>query len=165
MNKKGKFGSGFLTIHLVSHKVRVKGILQENGERKGFEFFLDRSGSTSKEIQQNMEIAWADFMQALCDLSGDQEFTTGFECELDGDAAVVVESGLSDLERAAPYVLAFVDELDEVTVSRPGKAMSWRRLSQEHSGEVTATQVVCERSGEVSRTVRVVAVGDCANRI
>jgi hypothetical protein len=76
-----------------------------------------------------------------------------------------VESGLSGLERAAPYVLAFVDELDEVAVSRPGKRMSWRRLSQERSGELTVTQVICEHSDELPGTVQVVAVGDCANRM
>jgi hypothetical protein len=41
----GKFGTGFLSTHLLSKQVRVKGtLLDDDGVRKAFEFDLDRSG-------------------------------------------------------------------------------------------------------------------------
>jgi hypothetical protein len=47
----GKFGTGFLSTHLLSKKVRVKGTLfdEENG-RRGFEFDLDRSGANADQV-------------------------------------------------------------------------------------------------------------------
>jgi hypothetical protein len=52
----GKFGSGFLSTHLISKKVRVKGTLRDDdGVRKGFEFELDRSGEDADAIGMAMQ--------------------------------------------------------------------------------------------------------------
>jgi hypothetical protein len=158
--KKGKFGSGFLTIHLISHRVRIRGVLEENASSKSFEFFLDRSGDAPRVIQQNMEIAWAEFKRDLRDTNGTEEFTTTFECELDSDAEVVVESGLADLERTVPYVLAFVDELEEVTLCKANGTISWHRVKQEPVNGLVLTDVMCEASDAPLKTVRVATVGD-----
>jgi hypothetical protein len=166
-SKRGKFGSGFLTIHLVSHKVRILGVLEKNGNRESFEFFLDRSGEAPQGIQEKMEIAWGCFMQSLgkTNSSGDGEFTTVFECDLDSDAGIVVESGLTDLARTVPYVLAFVDELDEVTVSTISGTKSWRRRERRHDGELTITEVASDDSRGLSEVIRVAVIGDHAKSV
>lgn len=166
-SKRGKFGSGFLTIHLVSHKVRILGVLEKDGTRQDFEFFLDRSGEAPQGIQEKMEIAWGCFMQSLgkARRNGNGEFTTIFECDLDLDAGIVVESGLTDLARTVPYVLAFVDELDEVTVSTPSGTKSWRRRDRKHDGELTITEVASDDSEGLSEVMRVAVVGDHANNV
>ncbi|MGD0207505.1 MAG: ATP-binding protein [Verrucomicrobiota bacterium] len=160
--KKGKFGTGFIAVHLVSPKVLIRGVLEENDIRKGFKFSLDRSGDTSPAIQQSMKAAWREFETSLSDTDGTEKFTTSFECELNPDAAVVVESGLADLERTVPYVLAFVDELEEVTVSRSDGRMTWRRVEtkQPVSGTFTLTEIECLRSGGQPVHIRVAVVGN-----
>jgi len=96
---QGKFGSGFLAVHLISPMVRIGGVLEENGSRQEFKFPLDRSGDTSRTVQQNMKLAWDDFERSLIDCNGPKEFTTTFECELDQVAQGVVESGLHALAK------------------------------------------------------------------
>jgi hypothetical protein len=156
-SKKGKFGSGFLTLHLVSFKVRIRGVLEDNNVHESFEFFLDRSGETAREIQQNMDVAWAGFKNSLKGSNNSGDLTTTFECELNTAAVSVVESGLKDLAETVPYVLAFVDELAEVTVCTPSETKSWRRVKQTPIGSLTITDVFCTHSGE---TVQVAVIGN-----
>lgn len=47
----GKFGTGFLTTHLLSQKVIVEAFLQdENEPLKEIHILLDRSGETKEEV-------------------------------------------------------------------------------------------------------------------
>jgi hypothetical protein len=48
----GRYGTGFLTSHIVSRRVRISGNLV-SGER--FDFVLDRSGNTPTELANAME--------------------------------------------------------------------------------------------------------------
>jgi hypothetical protein len=158
--KKGKFGSGFLAVHLISPRVRIRGVLEENGASQGFKFSLDRSGDTSRVIQQNMAAAWGDFENSFFDTDGAEKFTTAFECDLDQDTWGVVESGLADLARTVPYVLAFVDELEEVAVEKAGGIMTWRRMKQKSKGDYTLTEVAHSSSDGHSETMRIAVVVD-----
>src|SRR3989304_3022931 len=51
----GKFGTGFLTTHLLSRKVKVKGV-REDG--KTFDFELDRNGDSSGDIKERTDRTW-----------------------------------------------------------------------------------------------------------
>ena len=47
----GKFGTGFLTTHLLSEKVKVKAYLKDEDEPlKKIDILLDRSGETKEEV-------------------------------------------------------------------------------------------------------------------
>src|SRR5204863_6708090 len=64
----GRFGTGFLSTHLLSRKVRVRGTLvEETGEPLGFEFALDRSGDNAREVGDAMEKSVEAFEGSLWD--------------------------------------------------------------------------------------------------
>ena len=54
----GRFGTGFMTTHLLSRKVEVRSVIQEEGEScKRFRILLDRSGTTLREIEEGLDLA------------------------------------------------------------------------------------------------------------
>lgn len=55
--KSGKFGTGFITTHLLSETVNISGILEINAEYSRFNISLDRTGRDKKEIIAAMENA------------------------------------------------------------------------------------------------------------
>ena len=59
---KTRFGTGFITTHLLSKKVDVSGLLDLG---KTFGFPLDRSGSDWHELERNMYKASGDFRNSI----------------------------------------------------------------------------------------------------
>jgi hypothetical protein len=53
----GKFGTGFISTHLLSEKIDVSGIVFHRGIHRNFETCLDRSGRTSEEMLPKIDIA------------------------------------------------------------------------------------------------------------
>src|SRR5206468_398729 len=109
--KKGKFGSGFITIHLISERVSIAGSLKdEDGSLSDFEFILDRTGATASDIEKHMEAAWDKCLESIHPPM-ERKFSTSFACEFDDQSRPTVAVGLQELERVAPFVLALIDEL------------------------------------------------------
>lgn len=72
----GQFGTGFLTTHLISKTVGVKG---KTDDGKGFSFLLDRRGDNAERLRAAMEASWKAFTEALAD--GPFEVAPGFTTE------------------------------------------------------------------------------------
>jgi hypothetical protein len=116
----GKFGTGFLTTHLLSPYVLVTGVAKQQGllPRK-FELYLDRSGTELEEI-----IAAVDAAKKSTQSVDKQphykryvagEFNTAFRYELADDTGKhVARAGLADLDICLPYTLAFVPQIESV---------------------------------------------------
>lgn len=122
----GKFGTGFLTTHLLSEKVLVKGIAKEPElDYRKFEFELDRSGFQLEDITDSVQIS-KDSVQDLDDRPVFEEyeegtFNTSFNYYLtDKIGHSVAQKGLTDLEKCLPYTFVFVDELKKVRVKHSG---------------------------------------------
>jgi hypothetical protein len=116
----GRFGTGFLTTHLLSETVLVNGVVKEEGltERK-FELSLDRSGGDLESIIDAVEAA-KDSVQDLDDRPAFNEYThgnfnTSFRYKLSDEIGKkVARAGLKDLDICLPFTLAFVRELESV---------------------------------------------------
>jgi hypothetical protein len=116
----GKFGTGFLTTHLLSPYVLVTGVAKQQGllPRK-FELYLDRSGTELDEIIAAVEAA----KTSIQDLDKEPHykgyvagnFNTAFRYDLTDDTGKnVARAGLADLDICLPYTFAFVEELESV---------------------------------------------------
>jgi hypothetical protein len=115
----GRFGTGFLTTHLLSENVTVNGVVKEEGlTPRQFELSLDRSGDETAIIAAVEGAKQA--MDNLDDLPGykkyaDGDFNTSFRYELtDKIGKRVASAGLEDLDICLPYTLAFVPEIESV---------------------------------------------------
>jgi hypothetical protein len=59
----GQYGTGFLTTHLISKTVSVRGTL---ADKKRFDFLLDRRGDTADELKAAMDASWSRFESSCC---------------------------------------------------------------------------------------------------
>lgn len=125
----GKFGTGFISTHLLSDVIIVKGVVQEPTENpKRIEIELNRSGETSEELMPAIEKA----LQLVDLIDDDIEYPplldyatkrteTDFDNEfiyslLNEEAKQAAKVGVEDLKTTLPLTLAFIDKLKQVRV-------------------------------------------------
>ena len=114
----GRFGSGFLTTHLLSLTIEVSGQLT-NGQ--SFAFELDRSGESVDDLQRNMDASFEAFKSSLAPagIGADQGTTTTFRYPIDHRASKAVRQGVRALELTGPYVTAFNQEFKRIQIRTP----------------------------------------------
>jgi hypothetical protein len=127
----GKFGSGFLSTHLISKKVRVKGTLRDDdGVRKGFEFELDRSGDEADEIGAAMQRS----LKALVDSLENSRFkpTDWTEYVYQTDGSLDAEELETDFPfDAIPYILVFDENVDGIELRIQEKRFTYTRAGSQ----------------------------------
>ncbi len=116
----GRFGTGFLTTHLLSERVIVTGVTEGSDfSAREFKLSLDRSGEDLEDIIDAVQAA----KNSLQDLDDRPSYTgytpgafnTAFRYQLDDKTGKnVARAGLADLDICLPYTLAFVRELESV---------------------------------------------------
>lgn len=119
----GRFGTGFMTTHLLSEKVNVKGVYKnsDNSFQK-LEFPLDRSARETSKLIESINLSFECAENSLntspkvtnVDFS---EFNTIFRYELDEKGKIIAQIGLNDLEISLPYTLIFIDRIKYVKVT------------------------------------------------
>jgi hypothetical protein len=100
----GRYGTGFLTTHIVSPSVGVQGVLDGTDR---FDFTLDRGGSSAADLAARMERSFAQLRQSLRPVAPTEERWTHYSYPLDSVSSQLVSQTLGNLARLAPYVLAF----------------------------------------------------------
>lgn len=107
----GRFGTGFMTTHLLSELVEIKGVFQENAETyKTFELNLDRSGHNVQELIQGIEKAFASVETSVSKSSAISspnisEFKTKFIYHLNNGGLELAKIAAEELKNTAAYAL------------------------------------------------------------
>lgn len=118
----GKFGTGFLTTHLLCEKVIVHGVLKEDDEPyKKFQVELDRTGYTNKEIIESVKESRKilDQVDELPDLDNydPEEMNTKFQYPIADDIGVkIMREGVADLRANIGYSLSVSDDIKVVSI-------------------------------------------------
>lgn len=118
----GKFGTGFLTTHLLSEKVKVKAYLKDEDEPlKKIDILLDRSGETKEEVIAAVNESFRQLkLSQEMNTSGSSEnrgFHTCFFYELDNNGIETAKNGLENLYISIPYVFALVEKVNSIRVN------------------------------------------------
>jgi hypothetical protein len=118
-NKTGRFGTGFLTTHLLSRVIKIKGIIEDGSFHK-FEFLLDRRGKTTAQLIPRIENSWKEFNESIEEISSDHDesqFNTSFCYQLDTDEQRrVAKIGVEEFSRLIPFVLVFIPKIRRVEI-------------------------------------------------
>lgn len=164
-NKKkstGKFGTGFLTTHLLSEKVQIHGYLQDDGEEnpRSFQTLLDRTGQDKASIMRAISNS-CDLLDNGTECDVDKtKMNTKFIYELNEIGIKTAISGLRNLLVSIPYVFAFVPELNSITVHTDNfkRIISrGKRFSVDlDSATVTHVQVSTTKNGKTTQEDRYV---------
>ena len=147
----GKFGTGFISTHLLSARIIVAGVVQRPllGKHRRFQLLLDRSGESSEELLGKLSEA----LDRILRLDQDPAFeliehydTERNEANLDTSftyALTTAESqesariGIMDLVYTLPATLVNLPKIKQVRVLMPkGTEQIYRRITwQEESDE------------------------------
>lgn len=119
--KIGKFGTGFISTHLISEIVEIQGLYhksKESQEYKKLNLILDRSGVTADEISEEITkaIEVVESLESSPNVRCDDEITTSFIYRFNNnrDVQEAISKGFLDWERTIPFVLAFSDNIKSV---------------------------------------------------
>lgn len=128
METTGKFGTGFITTHLLSPIIIVNGIVCDKESRyKHFEFTLDRSGSVAEELMPKVNSALSK-LEGLSDnniypiINGYienrkiEDLETKFIYQFISSGKDVAEKGMADLDISLPYTLTFNNSISQVEI-------------------------------------------------
>lgn len=130
----GKFGTVFLTTHLLSKKVSVSGYIQDDEEPiSKFSIDLDRTSGLQREIIASIENSCnqleANSFQTEANID-ENAFNTCFTYYLDEAGINVAEEGINNLIVSAPFVFAFVPEINTITIIKGSCAKKIERSEE-----------------------------------
>lgn len=117
----GKFGTGFLTTHLLSEIVEVEGVVKDNGlPYRKFCITLDRSATDIEEIIASVnkslkQLEQLDYAEDYEDYD-ETKFNTVFTYYLDENGFDIAKIGIQDLENSLPLTLIFLPSISSVTI-------------------------------------------------
>lgn len=119
--KTGRFGTGFLTTHLLSKVINIKGILETNNkECFSFEFPLDRDGRKIKDLTLKIENSWSQFQKSTKKIDSEvniNNFNTSFSYSLTNqEQKSIAKIGIKEFTKLIPFVLAFIPTIDKVKI-------------------------------------------------
>ena len=118
----GRFGTGFMTTHLLSEKVQVSGYYKNEREFfNKFDFGLDRSGKNEKEIIQGINGAFDEAEASIersQDLDLNNDFKTSFIYPLTERKRFLAETALNEVEIGIAYTLINVPEINTVSIDQ-----------------------------------------------
>ena len=117
----GRYGTGFLTTHLLSPVVEVSGVLEAPDTPPAqFSVTLDRSGGTLDElteaVKQALSVRESFGRLRRLDRMDPDAYNTVFSYALDEGGLDVARRGIDDLMRSVPLTLAFTPSVGEVEV-------------------------------------------------
>lgn len=119
--KTGRFGTGFLTTHLLSKVIQIKGIVKtESGDFYSFKFPLNREGKTTTQLVPKIENAWTEFHSSAKKLPNSYSkefFNTTFSYELNTETQKeIARIGVEEFIKLIPFVLAFIPNIGRVEI-------------------------------------------------
>lgn len=119
--RTGRFGTGFLTTHLLSRVIQVKGVLEtKSKDFYSFEFPLDREGKTTTQLIPKIENAWTEFHNSAIKINETYDinnFNTSFSYKLDSaEQKEIARIGVEEFIKLIPFVLAFIPKIQEVDI-------------------------------------------------
>ena len=176
--RTGRFGTGFLTTHLLSKEVYIKGIIETiGGNLFQFGFPLDRNGRTTVALIPKIENAWKQFHASTenseIDKYDEKALNTSFIYALDStEQKDIAQIGVDEFTTLIPYVLSFIPEIysveiidnvrDETTVFTNDSEIvdGFKKITKIHNGKTTIVRLLYATNGKVSIAVRAIKKDD-----
>ena len=122
----GKFGTGFLTTHLLSEIVEIKGVVKDDSlPYRKFCITLDRSGGDPQSViaSVNRSLEQLDQLEHQEDYKDytEGQFNTTFSYSLDQNGLETAIVGIKDLENCLPLTLVFLHSISSVEIENENK--------------------------------------------
>ncbi len=175
----GKFGTGFLSTHLLSEVVTVNGVVElaEKG-LNSFSITLDRTGKTINEINSGIDKCHENLKETYnsenrIEQLNKADYNTIFKYRLNGRSEVTASEGIEELHRSAIFMLAFVPKIKSIVIENLDLEYSVESKQTQLSdninlitidkrvkGEVETCHVVVANKNETSVAIEVKVIKD-----
>ena len=154
----GRFGTGFISTHLLSRVVQVSGPLDDGNV---FDFALDRTGLDAAALEASMGRSWDAMNKSLRPPQAQEsDRLTTFKYPIEPETKEVVIQGLEGLSVVAPLILAFNPQFVSLSLEVNGISTVYRLQSRmELGGSIWSLQVTDEQ-GKATSTVLLSARDD-----
>lgn len=137
-NAAGQFGTGFMTTHKFSRKIRIKGSMKidEGAYAEINDFILDRTDNEIPKMIEamNAQLQYVDELYDKETTPTPKLKTTSFIYELDDAHFPAAEQGVKAAFELMPYVMTFNERIEEVTIT--DKKNSQRNIFSRKSCEL-----------------------------
>lgn len=112
----GKFGSGLFVTHILSRKLGVNGMIEDNGQYFDFELSIDRTSDDVEQLVKTIDACF-DELDKVTSASSGAAYYTEFIYEIIGSSAKnAARVGIETLRNWLPFLFAFNAELSAVTI-------------------------------------------------
>ena len=157
----GRYGSGFLTTHLLSSEIDISGQLDDG---RYFDFRLARKPDSVVALRESMNEAWENFNPSTHpQVPMPSPFTTRFVYPIiDDDAADAVAKGIETLKQCAPFVVVFNQEFSGIDIEIPDETTRFKVFERKDSKTPGIQQitVVESRNGSHAKMQYLLAQGN-----
>ena len=142
----GRFGTGFMTTHLLSEIVDVKGVFQtESGIYKNLHLHLDRTGQNITQLIGGIEKAFDSVEESVVSSASIskpiEEFRTEFIYHLDKEGFELSSISIEELKSTAAYSLIRYPNITEIKCVTPTEELKFsiQKIDEIKSGDVEIT--------------------------
>ncbi len=134
-NTIGKYGSGFLTTHLLSWEIEVSGKLSETDQ--WFDFHLVREPESVDALQKSMREAWKNFQDSFSHtVSITEGYTTRFTYPINRESAKkAVEAGIKTLKQYSPFVVISNPQFASVNIKNQDEELCFKAVKTQSNEE------------------------------
>ena len=147
----GRYGSGFLTTHLLSPEIGVSGQLDDG---RTFSFQLKRELGSVDALINAIQSATNSLLRSLSPGASLEPFSTEFRYPLREDSSDVVVEGIATLLQCAPYVVAFNREFSEIRIDSSGNTVEFKVMERSPLNQAGLERVTVSESHNNDRTDR-----------
>ncbi len=149
----GKFGTGFISTHLLSKRISVKGIVLYKSCYRKFDILLDRDGNSSEDLIPKIDCALTHIneiennnifpiVENYEKNRSETSFDTSFQYELINDNSKKwANDGIADLVNTLPQTLVNLPKIKQVIVIHQDKEIIYQKQEVFKSDNVTAYEV------------------------
>lgn len=181
----GKFGTGFISTHLLSAKINVAGVVDRPhlGQHRQFQLLLDRSGESSEDLLSKLSASLDQVLRLDLDPAfkliehykakrTEADLDTSFTYDLTtAESQESAKVGLADLVHTLPATLVNLPKIKQVRVLMPNgnkqtyQRVTWPKVDDEEA--VSRYEVTCtdSQSPEKKRSRYFVAYETTALRL
>lgn len=153
MKTTGRYGTGFITTHLLSKKVKVKGIVKY-GEKENvlrtFCFELDRDVTTLEGMIDSITSTWHSYkIDSAPHLDSTSKTLTTFLYQLQDDNKLnLARQTLDDFCRCLPLAMVFVNEIASVKIVHNDETKEFTRQISPHRPNMLRSILEVNNKGE-----------------
>lgn len=159
--KIGKFGTGFISTHLLSEKVKVKGVFKQNENvYKNLNLIIDRSGVSYQEIRNQIKetLNLIETLKLTDEeiIAKPSEIKTSFFYDISNsqEAIEAVKAGLEDFRNTAPFVLALNKSINSISCNEVKYQIT--KCSEEILGRYQLVEI----SNFIDETINILIIQD-----